>query len=35
VVIERIIREGSSSGNWPQLTRTNYHKWSLHMKLKM
>ena len=26
VVVERIIREGSSSGNWPQLTRTNYHE---------
>jgi len=35
VVIERIIREGSSSGNWPQLTRTNYNEWSLRMKLKM
>ena len=35
VVIERIIREGSSSSNWPQLTRTNYHEWSLRMKLKM
>ena len=35
MVIERIIREGSSSGKWPQLTRTNYHEWSLRMQLKM
>ncbi|XP_066391725.1 uncharacterized protein [Miscanthus floridulus] len=35
MAIERIIREGSSSGNWPQLTRTNYSEWSLRMKLKM
>ena len=35
MVIERIIREGSSSGNWPQLIRTNYNEWSLRMKLKM
>ncbi|XP_066333685.1 uncharacterized protein [Miscanthus floridulus] len=35
VVVERIIREGSSSGNWLQLTRTNYHEWSLRMKLKL
>ena len=34
VVVERIIREGSS-GNWPQLTKTNYHEWSLRMKLKL
>ena len=35
VVIERIIREGGGSGNWPQLTKTNYNEWSLRMKLKM
>ena len=34
VIVERIIREGSS-GNWPQLTKTNYHEWSLRMQLKM
>ena len=34
VVVERIIWEGSS-GNWSQLTKTNYHEWSLHMQLKM
>jgi hypothetical protein len=34
VIVERIVREGSS-GNWPQLTRTNCNMWSLHMKLKM
>jgi hypothetical protein len=34
VVVERIIWEGSS-GNWPQLTKTNYHEWLLRMKLKM
>jgi hypothetical protein len=33
-VIERIIREGGS-GNWPQLTKTNYNEWSLRMKLKL
>lgn len=35
VVIELVILKGSSSSNWPQLTRTNYHEWSLCMKLKM
>jgi len=35
VVVERIIREGSGSTNWPQLTKTNYNEWSLRMKLKM
>ena len=35
VVVERIIREGGSSGSWPQLTKTNYHEWSLRMQLKM
>ena len=35
MVIERVIREGSSSGNWPQLTKTNYHEWSLRMRLKL
>lgn len=35
VVVERIIREGGGSGNWPQLSKTNYNEWSLRMKLKM
>ena len=35
VVIERVIREGSSSGNWPQLMKTNYHEWFLRMRLKL
>ena len=35
VVVERIVREGGGSGNWPQLTRTNYYEWSLRMKLKL
>ena len=35
MVIQRIIREGSSSSNWSQLTRTNYNEWSLRMKLKI
>ena len=35
MVVERIVREGGGSGTWPQLTRTNYHTWSLRMKLKL
>ena len=35
VVAERVVRETSGSGNWPQLTKTNYDSWSLLMKLKM
>ena len=35
MVVERIIREGSGSTNWPQLTKTSYNEWSLRMKLKM
>jgi len=35
VVVERIVREGSGGGNWPQLTKNNYHEWSLRMQLKM
>ncbi|XP_066323684.1 uncharacterized protein [Miscanthus floridulus] len=34
-VVERVVRETSGSGNWPQLTKTNYDSWSLLMKLKM
>jgi hypothetical protein len=30
-----VIRETSDSGNWPQLTKTNYNEWSLLMKLKL
>jgi len=30
-----VVRETSGSGNWPQLTKTNYDSWSLLMKLKM
>jgi hypothetical protein len=33
--MERVIRETGASGNWPQLTKTNYDSWSLLMKLKM
>lgn len=35
VVIERVIRDAGGSGNWPQLTKTNYDSWSLLMKLKL
>ena len=35
VVVERIVRDGSGGGNWPQLTKNNYHEWSLCMQLKM
>jgi len=35
VVVERVIRETGSSGNWPQLTKTNYNEWALLMKLKL
>jgi hypothetical protein len=34
-VVERVVRDSSSTGNWPQLTKTNYNEWSLHMKLKL
>ena len=30
-----MIRETGSSGNWPQLTKTNYNEWALLMKLKL
>lgn len=35
IVVERIFREGGGSNTWPQLTRSNYHQWSLRMKLKL
>ncbi|XP_066346143.1 uncharacterized protein [Miscanthus floridulus] len=34
-VVERVVRETSGSGNWPQLTKTNYDSWSMLMKLKL
>jgi hypothetical protein len=34
-VVERITRDLSSTGSWPQLTKTNYNKWSLQMWLKL
>jgi hypothetical protein len=34
-VVERVVRDSGSSGNWPQLTETNYVEWSLRMKLKL
>jgi len=34
-IVERVVRETNGSGNWPQLTKTNYDTWSLLMKLKM
>jgi hypothetical protein len=34
-VVERIVRETTGSGNWPQLTKMNYDSWSLLMKLKL
>jgi len=34
-IVERVVRESSGSGNWPQLTKTNYDTWSLLMKLKL
>ncbi|XP_066392286.1 uncharacterized protein [Miscanthus floridulus] len=34
-VVERAVRETSSSGNRPQLTKTNYDSWSLLIKLKV
>lgn len=34
-IVERVIRESSSSGTWPQLTKKKYTKWSLCMKLKL
>ena len=30
-----MIRETNGSGNWPQLTKTNYDSWSFLMKLKL
>jgi len=33
--VERVVRETSGSGKWPQLTKTNYDSWSLLMKLKL
>ncbi|CAN6248051.1 unnamed protein product [Urochloa humidicola] len=35
VIVERVVRESGSSGNWPQLTKTNYDSWSLLMKIKL
>jgi hypothetical protein len=35
VIVERVVREGGGGSNWPQLTRDNYHEWSLRMQLKM
>ena len=35
VVVERVIRETGSSGNWSQLMKTNYNEWALLMKLKL
>jgi hypothetical protein len=34
-VVERVVRDSGSSGNWPQLTETDYVEWSLRMKLKL
>jgi hypothetical protein len=34
-VVECVIRESRTSGTWPQLTKTNYTKWSLRMRLKL
>ena len=33
--VERVVRETTGSGNWPQLTKTNYDSLSLLMKLKL
>ena len=35
VIVKHVIRETGSSGNWPQLTKTNYNEWALLMKLKL
>jgi hypothetical protein len=35
VIVERVVREGGGGSNWPQLTRDNYHEWSMRMQLKM
>jgi hypothetical protein len=34
-VVERVVRDSSSTGTWPQLTKTKYVEWSLRMKLKL
>jgi rRNA maturation endonuclease Nob1 len=34
-VVERVVRDSSSAGSWPQLTKTNYNEWSLRMRLKL
>ena len=33
--VERVVRETTNFGNWPQLTKTNYNSWLLLMKLKL
>ena len=34
--VMRVIQEvGGGSANWPMLTRTNYTRWALVMKVKM
>jgi hypothetical protein len=34
-VVERVVRDSSSAGSWPHLTKTNYNEWSLRMRLKL
>jgi hypothetical protein len=35
VVVERVVKEASASVQYPTLTRTNYNKWALLMKVNM
>jgi rRNA maturation endonuclease Nob1 len=34
-VVEHVVQDLSSTGNWPQLTETKYNDWSLQMRLKL
>jgi hypothetical protein len=35
VVIDRVVKEASVSIQYPTLTRTNYNKWSLLMRVNL
>lgn len=34
-VVQTVYRDSGVGTPWPMLTRTNYHEWSLLMKVKM
>jgi hypothetical protein len=35
IVCERVVREGSSSAQYPTLTRTNYAEWAMVMRVQL